>query len=49
MTNQEIKERLFKIAIECDELGRKIGRLMGAIDAEEELKKKTIKAEFLHS
>mgnify|MGYP006912267542 CR=1 FL=1 len=39
MTNQELKEKLFKIATECDELGRKIGRLMGAIDAEEELKK----------
>lgn len=39
MTNQELKEKLFKIAIECDDLGRKIGRLMGAIAAEEELKK----------
>ena len=39
MTNQELKEKLVKCAIECDELGRKIGRLIGAIEAEEELSK----------
>lgn len=39
MTNLELKEKLFEIAIECDELGLKIGRLMVAIEAEEELKK----------
>lgn len=39
MTNQELKEKLFKIAGECEELCFLIGKILGEIEAEEELKK----------